>query len=444
MAVFHRLFLTTVVLVGPAVAVCGQEVSPGGLTAEEQTVPAEEQKVLEDSAAHSQQGGRIVERRPPFYSFKQAIHPLTWLGAAPKPVFRSVANGRLNWLLPQKSGSEKISGISFGLGSVGPNSGYGPLVTLYHKDFLGRGIDLELPLVYTYARYDLYQFTATVPLASETFVKRLAFDFGTSYSSRSSDSFFGIGNDTPREDEVQVRTVSREATVGVSAKLNDNWNTGIHVRYRRVGVTSPLTGTSAQKEFAGLAVPGLFTGGDLASLVFSVARNTESPENNSFQGGGDEFEISFNEGRDSFGYWRYRFNSRHFFPVSDDGRKVIAARGFLETNRTLPGHSIPFFDMPTIGSVSTVRGYENFRFRDNSALAFSLEYRYRIWPWMDWGLFLDEGQVAPRLGDFGLSRFHTGYGARLFFWPKPNLPISVDLGRSRESWLLYLNVNPKF
>ena len=444
MALYYRFFLTTVVLLCPAVAVCGQEVSPGDLTAEEQTVPAEEQKVLQDSAADSQQGGRIVEGRPSFYSFKQAIHPLTWLGAAPKPIVRSVENGRIQGLIAKKSDSAKTSGISFGVGSVGPSSGFGPQVTLFKKDFLGHGINFELPLVYTYNRYELYQFTATVPLASETFVKRLAFDFGTSYSSRSSDSFFGIGNDTPRDDEVRVRTVSREATVGVSAKLNDNWNTGAHLRYRRVGVTNPLTGTSAQKEFAGLAVPGLFNGGDLASLVFSVARNTESTENNSFRGGRDEFELSFNEGGDSFGYWRYRFNSRHFFPVSDDGRKVIAARGFLETNRTIPGHSIPFFDMPTIGSLSTVRGFENFRFRDNSALAFSLEYRYRIWPWMDWGLFLDEGQVAPRLRDFGLSRFHTGYGARLFFWPKSNLPISVDLGRSRESWLLYLNINPNF
>jgi len=59
-------------------------------------------------------------------------------------------------------------------------------------------------------------------------------------------------------------------------------------------------------------------------------------------------------------------------------------------------------------------------------------------------LFIDEGQVAPRLGDLGLDRFHTGYGARLFLWPKPNLPISLDYGRSRETWRLYININTRF
>ena len=74
----------------------------------------------------------------------------------------------------------------------------------------------------------------------------------------------------------------------------------------------------------------------------------------------------------------------------------------------------------------------------------SLEYRYRIWPAMDWGLFLDEGQVAPQLGDLALNHFHTGYGVRFFVWPKANFPISFDYGRSHESWRFYVNFNPRF
>jgi hypothetical protein len=74
----------------------------------------------------------------------------------------------------------------------------------------------------------------------------------------------------------------------------------------------------------------------------------------------------------------------------------------------------------------------------------TLEYRYRIWPALDWGFFLDEGQVAPRVEDLAFNRFHTGYGARLFFWPKSTLPISIDYGRSHETWRLYFNFNTRF
>ena len=105
---------------------------------------------------------------------------------------------------------------------------------------------------------------------------------------------------------------------------------------------------------------------------------------------------------------------------------------------------MPFFEMPFVGSGDTMRGFENFRFQDKNALVGTVEYRYRIWPRLDWGLFLDEGQVAPRVRDFALDRFHTGYGVRLFVWPSATFPISFDLGHSGEAWRLYVNFNAKF
>ena len=313
------------------------------------------------------------------------------------------------------------------------------------EDFLGHGINVEIPLLYTYSQYQAYQFKASVPLTSRSSANRLTFDLGAGYLSRARDDFFGIGNESARDDERQLRWVTRQASAGVSANLNEHWKSHFEGVYRSVGVTKPTTGWSAQDHFDAESVPGLF-GAKLSSFVFSIAHDTQQRENNSFQGGSDQFNLSFNRSIDGgdFAYWQYHLESQHFFPISSDGRKVIAARGLIETNATTDGHSMPFFDMPTVGSSSTIRGFENFRFRDKTALAMSLEYRYRIWPALDWGLFIDEGQVAPQLGDLGLDRFHTGYGVRLFVWPKPNLPISLDYGRSRETWRLYVNINTRF
>jgi hypothetical protein len=77
-------------------------------------------------------------------------------------------------------------------------------------------------------------------------------------------------------------------------------------------------------------------------------------------------------------------------------------------------------------------------------VAIGLEYRYRIWRALDWGLFVDRGQVAPQPGDFAWNQLHTGYGVRLFVFPAPKLPITVDLGRSNEKLRLYVNFNPSF
>ena len=100
--------------------------------------------------------------------------------------------------------------------------------------------------------------------------------------------------------------------------------------------------------------------------------------------------------------------------------------------------------MPVLGSWDTLRGFENFRFRDKSAVAFSAEYRYRVWRQMDWGFFVDQGQVAPQLGDFNWHRFHTGYGFRVFFLPRLTFPVAIDIAHSNEKWRMYVNFNADF
>jgi outer membrane protein assembly factor BamA len=399
-----------------------------------------------EPTTHTDQTERIVDGRPPLYSLKRAAHPLTWLELAFEPAFRLAESGRLQSLAGRKPKTDKISGIRFGAGSAGTSSGFGPRVTFFHKDLLHRGISVEVPLLYTYSQYQVYQFKASTPLASQTFVDGLNFDLEAGYISRARDNFFGIGNDTPLPpEERQLRTVTRGTSAGFTAKLSDNWTSGLHFIYRNVGVTKPTTGHSAQGLFTSASTPGLF-GATIASAVFSIGHDNEVVDNYAFKGGSDLFEVSFNRspGGGEFTYWRYRFDSQHFFWLTDDGRKVIAARGMAETNHTPVGRLVPWFDMPFLAADQTLRGFDSFRFRDKSALALSLEYRYRIWPALDWGLFIDEGQVAPQLGDMALNCFHTGYGVRLFVWPKPNLPLSIDYGRSNETWRLYFNINTRF
>ena len=391
---------------------------------------------------------RIVEGRPALYSFKRAIHPLTWIEAGTKPILRLGESGWLNRMIshpPDKT--DKSSGVKFGLDGVGAGSGFGPLVTFFKKDLFGKGIDLEVPLLYTYGRYEVYRANITFPLASETLAGRLNFDAGTGYQSRANDAFFGIGNFVRRDvEEDRYRTVTREASLGFSAKFNDRWKSGVHETYRNVGVTDPLGGRSAQDRYSASEIPALFSGATLLSTVFSLDHNNKDQEQMAAEGGRQHVEVSLNEGirKGDFSYWKYRLDFQQFFKLTSDRRTVIALRGLAETNQPNGGSSVPFFDMPILGTAETLRGYDTYRFRDKSAVALSLEYRYRIWRAMDWAFFLDEGQVAPQIGAFGWNRFHPGYGVRLFVLPKPTFPISFDVGHSSEKWRAYVNFNANF
>ena len=391
-------------------------------------------------------GGRIVAGRPPLYTFKRDIDPLTWFEWGVEPIFRSAESGWIHRLATRPRAPEKTSGIKFGIGDVGGSSGFGPQVTFFNKDLLGRGIDIEVPLVYTYNRYELYQFNATAPILTQSFVNKLTFDVGTAYRSRASDDMFTIGNQSPNGIESQIRTVSREAAAGFSVRLNDKWKAGVHEEYRNVGVTNPSFGRSAQASFRAFEIPALFTGAVLRATALTVDHDTQDQEHMPAKGGRQHVEISVNDSVDKggFAYWKYHLAFQHFFPLTDDRRTVVGLRGFAETNQSKAGTNVPWFDMPSVGSWETLRGFENFRFRDKSALALTAEYRYRIWRAMDWGFFLDGGQVAPRPSEFALERFHLGYGIRLFILPKLNLPVAVDVAHSNERWRLYVNFNTSF
>src|SRR5262249_62101556 len=118
------------------------------------------------------------------------------------------------------------------------------------------------------------------------------FALAASYISSPQDDFLGIGNNSP-EDETEFRTVTRQASAGFTSKWNERWTSGFRAVYRNVGVTNPTTGVSPQDVFSAASVPGLF-GATLGSAGFFVTRDTEKRENNSFKGGFDDFQISFN------------------------------------------------------------------------------------------------------------------------------------------------------
>lgn len=402
-----------------------------------QEIPA--QKDTEPAAP-----SRIVEGRPALYAFKHAIHPLTWLQDTTRPIARSAQEGLIHGVHMFAKRPAKPP-IRFGVGGMGANSGFGPFVALFHDDLLGRGIDAEVSALYTYRGHETYQFTASAPIASEGSVERLSLDLMSAYRSRASVHFFGVGNDSPLQNKTKFRTVSREAGIGFTAQLDDAWSAGIHGLYRNIGITRPRAGASTQDFFDSDTAPGLFTGAKLASTELSLSHDTRDRAQASTKGGQQRLELSRNEGigKSDFSYWKYIFAFQQYFALGRDRRKVIAVRGMVETNQERRG-SVPFFDMPALGDWNTLRGFQNYRFRDKSAVTFGLEYRYRIWQALDWGIFVDRGQVGPQFGDFAWNRFHTGYGVKLIMLPKPDRPITFDVARSNEAWRFYINFSPKF
>jgi outer membrane protein assembly factor BamA len=376
---------------------------------------------------------------------KRAVNPLNPFGMAAESMMVSAEKGVISrWIAP-KPGGPKQAGFSAGFAGAGSGAGFGPQIRLFHRNVFGRGIHIELPLLVTYKNYQVFQLNVSAPLRQGNGVHDgLETHFRTAYSSRAGDNFFGIGNNSPRN-ETEFRTVTRELWGGVSSTIQQNWKFGLELGYRDVDVTDPIGVPSAQEVFDPAVVPGLREGADLASAVFSAAHDTRDRPSLPLKGGLREVRISFNEGiGDPYSFWRYRADFQHFVLLDAENRRVIAVRALFETNQEKPGTQVPFFEMARLGGSSTMGSVPSFRYFDKSALGFRVEYRYRFWRAFDWGLFWEQGQVAPEPGDFSWGAFHVGGGVRFIAYPRPNLPVSIDIGRGEESWHYRLRIDPSF
>jgi outer membrane protein assembly factor BamA len=389
---------------------------------------------------------RIVEERPDLYWMKKTLHPFSWIEAMARPVAQLAEKGAGRFTTQQKS--TRVRGVKFGIQGSGTSSGAGPEIKPFDNNLFGTGLQFELPLVVTYRLYESYRFRLNYPLVQRENSERLGLELAGRYNSRPSETFYGIGNDIDDVNKTKFRSVSRTAGIALNARIAKAWTLRLEEGYRSIGITSPRNFVSSKDVFAGSDIPGMSDAGGTGLIsTVSLQRDTKDRNYLASSGGRQYVEASLNEGLTGgdFSYWRYRAGLQQFFPIDEDHRKVIAFRVDVETNREKGGSVVPFFDLPIIGSHSTVRGIPSRRYTDKSSMSASLEYRYRIWRYFDWGLFVDTGQVGPQVGDFSLSkdRLHTGYGMRLMMHAGKRA-MSVDVAHSREGWAIYADFTPDF
>jgi outer membrane protein assembly factor BamA len=105
---------------------------------------------------------------------------------------------------------------------------------------------------------------------------------------------------------------------------------------------------------------------------------------------------------------------------------------------------LPFYDLPSLGGGSTLRGYIANRFTDDSAWHAVAEYRFWVIPRgfrltrtirierVGLALFGELGTVAPSLGDLPDARIHASYGLGLRISLERLAIFRADLGFSDE------------
>ena len=113
-------------------------------------------------------------------------------------------------------------------------------------------------------------------------------------------------------------------------------------------------------------------------------------------------------------------------------RIVLAVHGWAVATGTDPGHDVPFFLEPNLGGANTLRSFADYRFHDRNMLMATAEVRVAMMTHMDFALFTDAGNVAPRFDELNLE--HQSYGGGFRFHTRRETFAMVDAARGSEGW----------
>lgn len=151
---------------------------------------------------------------------------------------------------------------------------------------------------------------------------------------------------------------------------------------------------------------------------------------------------ALNVGPENLSFSRLALDGRYFVPATS--RSVVAMR--LLTSRDFPdsGGRVPFYLQQTLGGGDVLRGFDRARFRGNSLVTVSAEYRFDVHKYVELAAFGDAGQVTRSFLDMSPGRFETSWGVGLRAKQKGNVIFRTDIAFSREGRRLIFSAGQVF
>ena len=132
---------------------------------------------------------------------------------------------------------------------------------------------------------------------------------------------------------------------------------------------------------------------------------------------------------------RVEAEAAHYLPI---GRTVLALRGRLDLSQSGAGQSVPFYMLPSLGGLNSLRGHLDYRFRDQDAMLVDAEYRWPILRMVDAALFCDMGAVAATARALpGHLTADCGAGVRVH--SAGHLLVRLDIARGNEGTRALVN-----
>jgi hypothetical protein len=261
------------------------------------------------------------------------------------------------------------------------------------------------------------------------------------------EDFFGTGPDSTREGRTAY--FQEDNSAGVRGGVRP-------VRWLRFGAGAEWLGIdirsgtdprfpSTELLYNDQNTPGLNDQPDFLKSEGFVAIDWRDSLGNPRSGGYYAATLSSYKDRtlDQFDFRRFEVELQQYVPFNA-GHRVIAFRFGASFDDSEQGKRVPFYLQKTLGGANDLRGFREFRFRDQNRMVFNLEYRWEAFSGLDMALFGDAGKVFADRGDFDLKKLEKAYGFGLRFNTVKNVFLRLDFARGREGLRTFITFENVF
>jgi len=258
-------------------------------------------------------------------------------------------------------------------------------------------------------------------------------------------NYFGIGRDAARDAQTDYRLkyvdASAFATWRAGRSISISGRAGMMRRADMESGTSTIV-PSIEQRFDASTAPGLFAAPNYVHADASIDADTRDVPGYPTAGGRYRLSVAAYRDRE---FGRYSFESVEaegiqYLPIGE--RSVASVRGRVDVTAASAGQVVPFYLMPSLGSGQSLRGYDDYRFRDRNAALVNAEWRSHVAGPVDAAIFYDAGSVASSVAALTANRLITDYGVGVRLHSRRHLLMRVDVARGTEGLHAIVSFTP--
>ena len=266
--------------------------------------------------------------------------------------------------------------------------------------------------------------------------ERTAVSWYTKYESSPDIDFYGLGNNTPKENHTSFSYDDLTTDVDASYRALRHLDVGFTAGYLHADSGPGHDDfTPIDELFPPDQIPGYNQDTQFTRIGAFVDFDYRDSKTGPRSGGvlGARYREYWDIDRKTFAFRQTEYEFQQYIPYFNKGR-VIAIRSAVVLTFPKEGNEVPIYLQPVLGGNDDLRGFGGYRFRDNHSVYLGVEHRWHASSNLEMSAFLDAGKVVPLKRNIDPTRMNYSGGIGFRVRVRSAIVSRTDFAVSREGF----------